>query len=343
MRKGLDLIEAPNIDWLHCEPEDRQDILPFAEAFQAIRDRIGQDFSLRKLGEGAWANVFEIYNGNEGLYVVKLPRPGHLQHEDMDYTTKVKEEIALQKNFIMRYEELVKKYDKRYLELSNNIKTKTDLLDTLWGKSSASSFSRKTSYQQELEEVKKKIKILDTIQIPKLLEVYQGKSPIIVMDKIPGKSLWFEIISSVLSPLFESNYAFAKNGKNGIQKSDKSLYENCREQQINDKEIAKKLRVIEKVLIREVGRKKAQAMLFNSWMLEDDPEISVDEFIKEIDNTRKPNQDIFLQLYGGEHPGDGLQAAYDFFVEEFGIEHPDPNLYNFIITPDAKLWIIDFW
>ena len=72
-------------------------------------------------------------------------------------------------------------------------------------------------------------------------------------------------------------------------------------------------------------------------MLEDDPEISVDEFIKEIDNTRKPNQDIFLQLYGGEHPGDGLQAAYDFFVEEFGIEHPDPNLYNFIITPDAKL------
>jgi len=52
-----------------------------------------------------------------------------------------------------------------------------------------------------------KKKLLDSIKIPKLLEIYQGSCPII-MDKIPGKSLWFEIITSVCSPLFEQKLTF---------------------------------------------------------------------------------------------------------------------------------------
>ena len=46
---------------LKYDPKDYADIFPYAEAFEEIRRKIGQDFSLRKIGEGTWANVFELY------------------------------------------------------------------------------------------------------------------------------------------------------------------------------------------------------------------------------------------------------------------------------------------
>lgn len=52
---------SSSLERLHYDPQDHDDILPYADAFEDIRRKIGQDFSLRKIGEGAWGNVFELY------------------------------------------------------------------------------------------------------------------------------------------------------------------------------------------------------------------------------------------------------------------------------------------
>ena len=71
-------------------------------------------------------------------------------------------------------------------------------------------------------------------------------------------------------------------------------------------------------------------------MLESDPEIMISNFIKEFDGIWEPDPKVFIQLYGNDKIGETLEVAYDFFLKHFP-KHPDPNLHNFIITPDHKL------
>ncbi len=101
------------------------------------------------------------------------------------------------------------------------------------------------------------------------------------------------------------------------------------------------MRKIEEQLILRYGKKKTQQLLLNAWMIESDHNLTVNDFITELDQVSEPPTTIFTQLYG--ESWNNLQEIYDFFLYDFWIPHPDPNLYNFIITPDHKLWIIDFW
>lgn len=333
---GLDSCHTPSLSWLTYNPKDREDILPYAEAFEQIRSKIGQDFSLRKIGEGTWGNVFEIHQDKKWSYVLKLPRPFYLQDKDFSIIEKVKHEINLQKKFILRHEQLIKKYHKEYFTFVTE-DTDSDLYQNFSGSYSCLQKWSGLSF----EEINKKRVLLQKIKIPRLLEVYQGTMPIIIMDKIPGKTLWFEIIRSVFSPLFNQKYAFWSKNESLFKPSNKTLYQNCIDSDLNDKDIAFYIRYFEYFLTKEFGKKQAQKFLINPWMLEDDPNLTASDFIMEVDQVSKPPKDIFLQMYN--EWGQELQDIYDLFVDEFWIEHPDPNLYNFIITPDGKLWIIDFW
>ncbi len=327
---------SSSLKWLKYDPKDYADIFPYAEAFEEIHRKIGQDFSLRKIGEGTWANVFELYKDQKWSYVVKLPRPFYLDNWESQIIKKIQAEIDRQKKFIEHYENLIKSYHKAWLS-AISYQQRDELLKTLSPVEKHWASRCHVSYEELIE----KKKLLDSIKIPKLLEIYQGSCPIIIMDKIPGKSLWFEIITSVCSPLFEQKLTFWGLGESMLKKSDHTLYNNCIDWDINDKIIAQYLRKIENQLIMRYWKKKTQESLLNVWMIKEDPDLTVDAFIAEIDQVSEPPPMIFTQLYGEKW--NNLQKIYDFFLDDFWMSHPDPNLYNFIITPDHKLWIIDFW
>ena len=185
-------LNPKDLERLKYDPKDYADIFPYAEAFEAIRKKIGQDFSLRKIGEGAWASVFEIQKDGKWVYVVKLPHPEYLDSQDINIKNKVKAEIKLQKKFILEYDTWVKKLHKNYLSIVTD-PTGFNLYSTLsWQKNVGVK-----SDISSIETIKKQQAILKTLQFPRLLEIYQWEIPIIVMDKIPGTSLRFEIMRSV--------------------------------------------------------------------------------------------------------------------------------------------------
>ena len=329
-------LNPKDLERLKYDPKDYADIFPYAEAFEAIRRKIGQDFSLRKIGEGAWASVFEIQKDGKWVYVVKLPHPEYLDSQDINIKNKVKAEIKLQKKFILEYDTWVKKQHKNYLSIVTD-PTGFNLYSTLsWQKDVGAK-----SDVSNIETIKKQQAILKTLQFPRLLEIYQWEIPIIVMDKIPGTTLRFEIMRSVFSPFFERHFAFWTSD-NLLIKSDKTLYENCKEQNISDKMISNYLHLIERDLLPKIWKKAFQKEFINPGMLESDPTIMISSFIKEFDGVREPDPTVFTQLYGDSKKWTTLELAYNFFLKHFS-NHPDPNLHNLIITPDNKLWIIDFW
>ena len=196
-------LNPKDLERLKYDPKDYADIFPYAEAFEAIRRKIGQDFSLRKIGEGAWASVFEIQKDGKWVYVVKLPHPEYLDSQDINIKDKVKAEIKLQKKFILEYDTWVKKLHKNYLSIVTD-PTGFNLYSTLsWQK-----IVEAKSDISSIETIKKQQAILKTLQFPRLLEIYQWEIPIIVMDKIPGTSLRFEIMRSVFSPFFWKTFCF---------------------------------------------------------------------------------------------------------------------------------------
>ena len=121
---------SSSLKWLKYDPKDYADIFPYAEAFEEIRRKIGQDFSLHKLWEWAWAKVFEIQKDGKWVYVVKLPHPSWFQDENIEIIQKVYKEIENQKQVILRYENFVKKYDKALIRVWTK-STKQSLLDVL--------------------------------------------------------------------------------------------------------------------------------------------------------------------------------------------------------------------
>lgn len=76
------------------------------------------------------------------------------------------------------------------------------------------------------------------------------------------------------------------------------------------------MRQIEASFMHHYGRDKAQRSLLNPGMLEAYPDLTVSDFIVELDQELEPPADIFYQLYGNESQN-LLQKAYDFFLNEF--------------------------
>ena len=194
---------SSSLKWLKYDPKDYADIFPYAEAFEEIRRKIGQDFSLHKLWEWAWAKVFEIQKDGKWVYVVKLPHPSWFQDENIEIIQKVYKEIENQKQVILRYENFVKKYDKALIRVWTK-STKQSLLDVLERDSPSEIFNE----NDDLSEIIEKKRALSLIQIPKISEIYQGKVPIIIMDKIEWKSVWHEMVSFFFEPLFSSKFTY---------------------------------------------------------------------------------------------------------------------------------------
>lgn len=319
---------------LKYDPKDYADIFPYAEAFEAIRRKIGQDFSLRKLWEWAWAKVFEIQKDGKWAYVVKLPHPSWFQDENIEIIQKVYEEIEKQKKTILRYENLVKKYDKALIE-AWTITTKQSLSDMLEKDASSEFFYE----NDDVSEILEKKRALSLIQIPKISEIYQGKVPIIIMDKIEWKSVWHEMVSFFFEPLFSSKFTYNVE-KACLEASHSSFKEFV--SWLTDQELEKLLLSLfeqeEKDLIWWGAKRCLRWELKKTW-------VEPHTLLLELKNKCKwnLNSDVISWLYR-EDPvkQERLLAAYDILCSEIW-EHPDPNLQNFIITTDHKLWIIDFW
>lgn len=111
--------------------------------------------------------------------MVKLPHPSRLQHQDIEIVQKVKEEIENQKYIILRYENLVKKYDTALIEVGSN-PAKQSLLHTLENEAPKEVLYKNENFSELLE--KKRALLL--LKIPKISEIYQEEIPIIIMDKI---------------------------------------------------------------------------------------------------------------------------------------------------------------
>lgn len=74
--------------------------------------------------------MFEITKEGIGSYIIKLPLPKHLKNGDIDIYQKVQQEILTQKQFILRYEELIQAIDKA-LRQQTSQSTKNDLYASL--------------------------------------------------------------------------------------------------------------------------------------------------------------------------------------------------------------------
>ena len=319
---------------LKYDPKDHADIFPYAEAFEEIRRKIGQDFSLRKLWEGAWANVFEIQKGRRWVYVVKLPHPSRFQHQDIEIVQKVQEEIENQKYIILRYENLVKKYDKALIEAGTD-SSKQSLSHILGNR-----IPKEGLYKNEaFEEILEKKRALSLLQIPKISEIYQGKIPIIIMDKIEWKSVWCEIVKFFFEPLFSSKFAYNAETKH-LEDSSSSFEESV--SWFTDQKLEELLLLLfeqEEKISNEWGAKRfLHGAYQHAW-------ICPRKLVSELKNKCKWNlsSELLSWLYRDDSgKQERLLTAYNTFCSEFWT-HPDPNLQNFIVTPDHKLWIIDFW
>lgn len=319
---------------LKYDPKDHADIFPYAEAFEEIHRKIGQDFSLRKLWEGAWANVFEIQKGGRWVYVVKLPHPSRLQHQDIEIVQKVKEEIENQKYIILRYENLVKKYDTALIEVGSN-PAKQSLLHTLENEAPKEVLYKNENFSELLE----KKRALSLLKIPKISEIYQGEIPIIIMDKIEWKSVWREVVNFFFKPLFSSNLAYNPETKQ-LEVSHSTFEESV--SWLTDQALEKLLLSLfekeEQVSNWWAAKRFLCEAYQNAW-------IWPDKLIGELKNKCKRNltSELLSWLYRNDSSKqERLLTAYDSFCSELWA-HPDPNLQNFIVTPDHKLWIIDFW
>lgn len=325
-------LEAPSLSlsWLNYDPKDYNDIFPYAEAFEEIRKKIGQNFWLRKIGKGNRANIFEIYkNNHEGIYVVKLPRLESFELWETKIRNKVKEEILLHNRFILEYEFLVKKLHKEYLQIISQPYSST-LFETL-----DKTDKIKDRKSENLSIISHQQEVLQTIKIPRLLDIYQGEVPIIIMEKLQGSTLRFEIINYIFEPLFSSLQSFWPHGE--LIPSDKTLYENCKNQNINDKDVALLLKKLDK----HYNKKESEKYI--NWMLNTATNtISFEGLIDAMEKMFDADNTIFTLLFRGTPKSKKLQEAYNFFLQYLP-EHPDPNLHNFIITPEGELWIIDFW
>ena len=325
---------SSSLKWLKYDPKDYADIFPYAEAFEEIRRKIGQDFSLHKLWEWAWAKVFEIQKDGKWVYVVKLPHPSWFQDENIEIIQKVYKEIENQKQVILRYENFVKKYDKALIRVWTK-STKQSLSDMLEKDASSEFFYE----NDDVSEILEKKRALSLIQIPKISEIYQGKVPIIIMDKIEWKSVWHEMVSFFFEPLFSSNFTYNVE-KACLEASHSSFKEFV--SWLTDQELEKLLLSLfeqeEKDLIWWGVKRFLRWELKKTW-------VEPHTLLLELKNKCKwtLTSDVISWLYRDDPiKQERLLAAYDILCSEIW-EHPDPNLQNFIITPDHKLWIIDFW
>lgn len=176
-------------------------------------------------------------------------------------------------------------------------------------------------YNQELKNNKKTASLSKNIKIPMIHIATNEWKNIIIMEKIPWRTVWFHAIVSIFSPIFSSPVFLEK-----IKKENRT-----------DEEIEKFLYLIENHLWKKE--------IFNPGILEDDPNVTVKEILGELAQADFPSE-LFVQIFPWEERWKTLKKTYEFFLKEFknaGLVHPDPHMRNFIITNQNELWVIDFW
>lgn len=163
-------------------------------------------------------------------------------------------------------------------------------------------------------------RLVNNIKIPFIhRETNELWQPMIIMEKISWRTVWYNVISSVFNPLFEST----ETGRDFSKENDKT---------------------IENVL-SNLENKVDKTKLFDPGMIEIYPDITVCDILKESLLADHFEWEIFEQIFTWEAKGKLLKDTYEFFSNEFWklwLYHPDPHMRNFMVTDKNELWVIDF-
>ena len=117
----------------------------------------------------------------------------------------------------------------------------------------------------------------------------------IFMEKLSGRTVWFNVISSIFSPILQNRIILDK-----IEK-----------EKWNDD-------MVERFLYKAEKERENQE-IFNEGMLEIYPNITVGEILFEIADSSRDgfSSNIFQEIFPTEERGRLLSDTYSFFKEEF--------------------------
>lgn len=131
------------------------------------------------------------------------------------------------------------------------------------------------------------------------MEVYQGDYPIIIMDKLSGKSLWFEVVAFFFSPLFDE------------------LKKTVALDTLTDQQLEQTIQEYINQSIEKYGAKKTSQNLLHPAYAE---ELSVLTLFEELLHKCKwePSKTIFQLIYENDkEKAEQLRGAYELFTSEF--------------------------
>ena len=117
-----------------------------------------------------FAKIFEVKSANWAEFVVKIPHIKHFNDKVLDINSRMNKEIELHQRFLKAY------------------------------------FQIKNKYQGVNRDI-----LINNIEIPMIhRETNSLWLPIIFMEKLSGRTVWFNVISSIFSPIFQNKIMFDK-------------------------------------------------------------------------------------------------------------------------------------